>query len=124
VHFGEAHEEIPCSQFGFVEFAVVDHVDDRVGCGGEFIGVIVAKRVAAEIAVSVVVMMVGGGGESIGGGLGEDGTLGLLIILEAAALVFVSATAVARIVASCQYPLTLSFLTLPKHTTYSIGKPS
>ena len=100
--FGEAHEEIPCRLFGFVEFAVVNHIDDRIGCGGEFIGVIVAKRVAAEIAVSmiVVVMMVAGGGESLGGGLGEDGALGTLILLEAAALVFLSAAAVARIVAS------------------------
>jgi hypothetical protein len=100
VDFGEAHEEVPCSLFRFVEFAVVDHVDDRIGCGGEFIGVIVAKRVAAEIAVSVVVVMVGGGGESLGGGLGEDGALGTLILLEAAALVFLSAAAMARIVAS------------------------
>jgi hypothetical protein len=101
VDLGEAHEEIPCGLFGFVEFAVVDHIDDRVGCGGEFIGVIVAKRVAAEIAVSVVVvMMMGTGGESLGGGLGEDGALCPLILLEAAALVFLSAAAVARIVAS------------------------
>jgi hypothetical protein len=102
VDFGETHEEIPCSQFGFVEFAVVDHIDDRIGCGGEFIGVIVAKGVTAEIAVSmvVVVMMVGGGGESLGGGLKEDIALGTLILLEAAALVFLSATTVARIVAS------------------------
>jgi hypothetical protein len=58
----------------------VDHIDDRVGCGGEFIGVIVAKRVAAEIAVSVVVIvvMVGSGGESFGGGLGEDSAQGLM----------------------------------------------
>jgi hypothetical protein len=100
VDFGEAHEEITCGLFGFVEFAVVDHIDDRVGCGGEFIGVIVAKRVTTEIAVSVVVVMVGGGGESLGGGLGEDSALGTLILLEAAALIFLSATAVARIVAS------------------------
>jgi hypothetical protein len=102
VDFREAHEEIPCSLFRFVEFAVVDHIDDRIGSGGEFIGVIFAKRVAAEIAMSVVVVMVmvGGGGESFGGGLGEDGALGTLILLEAAALVFLSAAAVARIVAS------------------------
>jgi len=100
VDFGEAHEEIPCSLFGFVEFAVVDHIDDCVGRGGEFIGVIVAKSVAAEIAVSVVVVMVGSGGESIGGGLGEDSALGTLILIEAAALVFLSAAAMARIVAS------------------------
>lgn len=100
VDFGEAHEEVPCGLFGFVEFAVVDHIDDRVGRGGEFIGVIVAKSVAAEIAVSVVVVMVGSGGESIGGGLGEDSALGTLILIEAAALVFLSAAAVARIVAS------------------------
>jgi hypothetical protein len=48
----------------------------------------------------VVVMMVGGGGESLGGGLKEDIALGTLILLEAAALVFLSATTVARIVAS------------------------
>src|SRR5258708_6314787 len=102
VDFGEAHEEIPCSLFGFVEFAVVDHIDDRDGCGGEFIGDIVAKRVAAEIAVSmvVIVMMVGSGGELIGSGLGEDSAFGKLILLEAAALVFLSAATVARIVAS------------------------
>ena len=83
VDLGEAHEEIPCSLFGFVEFAVVDHIDDRIGCGGEFIGIIVAKRVTAEIAVSmvVVVVMVGGGGESLGGGLKEDGAFGTLILL-------------------------------------------
>ena len=100
--FGEAHEEIPCRLFGLVEFAIVNHIDDRIGCGGEFIGVIVAKCVAAEIAVSmiVVVMMVAVGGESLGGGLGEDVALGTLILLEAAALVFLPAAAVARIVAS------------------------
>ena len=97
----EAHEEVPCGLLGFIEFAVVDHIDDRVGCGGEFIGVIVAKRVTAEVAVRVVVvMMMGAGGESLGGGLGEDSALGPLILLEAAALVLLSATAVARIVAS------------------------
>jgi hypothetical protein len=102
VDFGEAHEEIPCSLFGLVEFAIVDHIDDRVGCGGEFIGVIVTKGVTAKIAMSmiVVVMMVGGGGESRCSGLEEDSALGTLILLEAAALVFLSATAVARIVAS------------------------
>jgi hypothetical protein len=102
VHFGEAHKESPCRLFGLVEFAVVDHIDDRVGCGGEFIGIIVAKRVTAKIAMSmiVVVMMVGGGGESLGGGLEEDSALGTLILLEAAALVFLPAAAVARIVAS------------------------
>jgi hypothetical protein len=49
----------------------VDHIDDHVGSGGEFIGVIVARRVAAEVAVSVVVVMVmmGTGGKSLGGGL-------------------------------------------------------
>lgn len=98
--FGEAHEEIPCRLFGLVEFAIVNHIDDRIGCSGEFIGVIVAECVTAEIAVSVVVMMVGGGSESLGGGLGEDGALGPLILLEAAALVFLPAAAVARIVAS------------------------
>jgi len=102
VHFGEAHEKIPSGLFGFVEFVVVDHIDDRVGCGGEFIGVIVAKCVTAEIAVRAVVVMVmmGTGGESFGGGLSEDSALGTLILLEAAALVFLSATTVARIVAS------------------------
>ena len=98
VDLGEAHEEIPCCLFGFIEFAVADHIDDRIGCGGEFIGVIIAKRVAAEIAVSVVVIvMMVRGGESLAR---EDSALGTLILLEAAALVFLSATAVARIVAS------------------------
>ncbi len=97
--FGEAHEEILCSQFGFIEFTVVDHVDDSVGRRGQFIGIFVAD-VAAEIAVTVVVVMVGGRGESLGGGLGEDSALGTLILLEAASLVFLSAPAVARIVAS------------------------
>ena len=86
-----------------VAAGLVDHIDDGVGCAGEFIGVIVTKRVAAEIAMSmivVVMMVVGGGGESFGGGLEEDSALGTLILLEAAALVFLSATAVARIVAS------------------------
>ena len=98
--FGEAHEEIPCRLFGLVEFAIANHIDDRIGCSGEFIGVIVAECVTAEIAVSVVVMMVAGGGESLGCGLDEDGALGKLILLEAAALVFLAAAAVARIVAS------------------------
>ena len=98
VNFGEAYEEIPCRLFSLVEFAIVDHIDDGVGCVGQFIGVIVT----AEIAMSmiVVVMMVGRGGESFGGGLEEDGALGTLIFLEAAALVFLPAAAVARIVAS------------------------
>jgi hypothetical protein len=65
----------------------VNHIDDRVGRGGEFIGVIVAESVAAEITVSVIVVMMGRGGESIGGGLGEGSALGTLILLEAAALV-------------------------------------
>jgi hypothetical protein len=80
----------------------VDHIDDGVGCGGEFIGVIVTKGVTAKIAMSmtVVVMMVGRGGESLCGGLEEDSALGTLILLEAAALVFLPAAAVARIVAS------------------------
>jgi hypothetical protein len=102
VDFGEAHEKIPCRLFGDVEFAVVDHIDDGVGCGGEFIGVIVTKGVTAKIAMSmiVVVMMVGSGGESLGGGLEESSALGTLILLKAAALVFSSAATVARIVAS------------------------
>ncbi len=80
----------------------MDHIDDRIGCGGEFNGVILAKGVAAEIAVSVlvIVVMVGSSSESFGGGLGEDGALGTLILLEAAALVFLSAAAGARIAAS------------------------
>jgi hypothetical protein len=80
----------------------VDHIDDGVRCGGEFIGIIVTKRVATEIAVSmiVVVIMVSGGGESRGCGLEEDCALGALILLEAAAFVFLPAAAVARIVAS------------------------
>jgi hypothetical protein len=80
----------------------VDHIDDGVGCGSEFIGIIVTKRITAKIAMSMteVVMMVGGGGESLGGGLEEDRALGALILLEAAALVFLPAAAVARIVAS------------------------
>lgn len=100
--FGEAHEEIPCRLFSLVEFAIVDHIDDGVGCDGEFIGVIVTKSVTAKIAMSmiVVVMMVGSGGESFGGGLEEDSALGTLILLEAAALVFLPAAAVARIIAS------------------------
>jgi len=100
VNFGEAYEEIPCRLLGLVEFAIVDHIDDGVGCVGQFIGVIVT--VTAEIAMGmiVVVMMVGRGGESFGGGLEEDGALGTLIFLEAAALVFLPAAAVARIVAS------------------------
>jgi hypothetical protein len=106
VDLGEAHEEIPCGLFGVVEFALVDHIDDRIRCGGEFIGVIIARRVTAEIAVRVVMvmmmmmMMMGAGGESLGGGLGEHSALGALILLEATALVLLSATAVARIVAS------------------------
>ena len=100
VDFGKTNQEIPCSLFRFVEFAVMDHVDDRIGCAGEFIQVILAKGVAAEIAVSVVVVMVGSGHELLGGGLGEDSALGTLILLEAAALVLLSAAAVARIVAS------------------------
>jgi hypothetical protein len=102
VDFGEAHEEIPCRLFGLVEFAVVDHIDNGVGCVGEFIGVIRTKRIAAEIAMSmiVVMMMVGSGGESLGGGLEQNRALGTLILLEAAAFVFLSAAAVARIVAS------------------------
>jgi hypothetical protein len=68
VDFGEAHEEIPCRLFGLVEFAIVDHIDDGVGRGGEFIGVIVTKGVTAKIAMSmiVVVMMVVGRGEPFG----------------------------------------------------------
>jgi hypothetical protein len=98
VNFGEAHEEIPCRLFGLVEFAVVDHIDDGIGCRGEFIGVIGTAKIAMSMVV--VVMMVGGGGESFGGGLSEDSALGTLILLEAAALVFLSAAAVARVVAS------------------------
>lgn len=62
----------------------MDHIDDRVGSRGEFIGVIVAKRVTAEVAVSVVVvmMMMRTGGESLGGGLSEDSALGTLILLR------------------------------------------
>lgn len=101
VDLGEAHEEIPCCQFGFVEFAIVDHIDDRVRCGGEFIGVIIAKRVTAEVAVrAIVVMVMGAGGESLGSGLGENSAFGALILLEATALVLLSAAAVARVVAS------------------------
>jgi hypothetical protein len=75
----------------------VNHIDDGIGCVGEFIGVIVTAKIAMRMIV--VVMMVGGGGESRGGGMKEDRALGTLILLEAAALVFLSAAAVARIVA-------------------------
>jgi hypothetical protein len=80
----------------------VDHIDDRVRRGGQFIGVIVPKGVAAEVAVPaiVVMVMVGSGGESFRGSLSEDSALGALILLEAAALVFLSAAAVARLIAS------------------------
>jgi hypothetical protein len=71
MHFGEAHEEIPCCLFGLVEFALVNHIYDGVGGIGEFIGVIVTKGVTAKIAMSMIVavMMVGGGGQSLDGGL-------------------------------------------------------
>jgi len=101
VHFGESHEEIPRRVFRLVELAIVHHIDDGVGCGGEFIGVIVTAKIAMRMIV--VVMMVGGGGKSRGGGLKEDSTLGTLILLEAAALVFLAAAAVARVVASDLY---------------------
>jgi|GEM_PF-3842069 len=65
VHFGEAHEEIPCRLFGLVEFTLVDHIDDGVGCFGEFIEVIVT----AKIAMRMIMVVVGSGGESLGGGL-------------------------------------------------------
>jgi hypothetical protein len=100
VHFGEAYEKIQCRLFRLVEFAIVNHIDDGIGCVGEFIGVIVTAKIAMRMIVVVVVMMVGGGGESRGGGLKEDSALGTLILLEAAALVFLSAAAVAWIVAS------------------------
>jgi len=53
----------------FEEFAIVNAIDDGVGCGGEFIGVILTKGVTAKIAMSmiVVVMMVGGGCGPLGG---------------------------------------------------------
>jgi hypothetical protein len=81
----------------------VDHIDDGVGCGGEFIGVVVTKCVTAKIAMGMIVVMMvvlGSGGASLGGGLEEDSALGALILLEAAALIFLPAATVARIVAS------------------------
>jgi hypothetical protein len=71
---GEAHEEVPRRLFGFVEFAVVDHIDDSVGCADEHIGlIVVTKGVAAEIALSVGVVVVGGGSEPISGVLCMSG---------------------------------------------------
>jgi hypothetical protein len=48
----------------------------------------------------LVVVMMGAGGESLGGGLGEYSAFGALILLEATALVLLTATAVARVIAS------------------------
>jgi hypothetical protein len=101
VDLWEAHEEIPCGVFGFIEFAVVNHIDDRVGGGRELIGLIVdASDFTAEVALSIAMVVVGRCGDSSGSGLCQGGTFGPLILLKAAAFIFLSAAAVARIVAS------------------------
>jgi hypothetical protein len=63
----------------------VDHVDDGVGCAGEFVGlIVVTKGVAAEIALSVGVVVVGRDSELISSGRRESGTVGAMILLQAA----------------------------------------
>jgi hypothetical protein len=37
MHFGESYEKVTRGAFRLIEVAGVDHIDHRIGCGGEFL---------------------------------------------------------------------------------------
>src|SRR6185312_8145300 len=85
-------EELARGLLGLIEFALVDKIDDGVGVAGEFVLLIIGT---VEVALVL--------GSLCGVGLGsrlQRRALGLLILCEAAALVFLPATAGAGIIAS------------------------
>src|SRR6185437_11927245 len=87
-----ALEELARGLLGLIEFALVDKIDDGVGVAGEFVLLIIGT---VEVALVL--------GSLCGVGLGsrlQRRALGLLILCEAAALVFLPATAGAGIIAS------------------------
>src|SRR6185312_5833581 len=78
-------EELARGLLGLIEFALVDKIDDGVGVAGEFVLLIIGT---VEVALVL--------GSLCGVGLGsrlQRRALGLLILCEAAALVFLPATA-------------------------------
>src|SRR5258708_38182906 len=70
-------------------------IHDGVGVAGQFILTVITEG-TAEVA-SVMVVVVSGGFGGSGRRLGQSGTLGDLILLQAATLIFFPATAVAGI---------------------------
>jgi hypothetical protein len=75
----------------------VDHTDHRIGCGGEFLEIVIdvsPEGIDAGVAVAWRCWRFRGLGRR------ACGTLGRLVFFLAAALVFLSAAAVSRIVAS------------------------
>lgn len=81
--------------FGLIEFAGKDHVDHRIGCGGEFLE-FVTDVIPEQVHSRVACRFWQFGSNS----RRACGTLGRLVFFLAAALVFLSAATVARIVAS------------------------
>jgi hypothetical protein len=95
VDFGEAHEQVTRGVFGFIELASTNHRDDGVRGLGELL----------EVVIDVVREQIGERGSGWGFRLrrfdrGPRGALGGFVLFLAAALVFLPAAAVARIVAS------------------------
>jgi hypothetical protein len=95
VDFREAHKQFTCGVLGLIELPRTNHFYDGVRCLGELL----------EVIVGIVREQFGERGSwwrfrpgCFGGG--SSGALGGLVLFLAAALVFLPAAAVARIVAS------------------------
>ena len=95
VDFGEAHEEVTRGVLGFIELASTNHGDDGVGSCGELLEVVI-ELVREHIGERVSWWRFRLRGLS----RGPCCALGSLVFFLAAAFVFLSAAAVARIVAS------------------------
>src|SRR6185312_14558220 len=88
-----ALEELARGLLGLIELALVDKIDDSVGVAGEFVLLLIIGTVEVALVLSSL----------CGAGLGsrlQRRALGLLILCEAAALVFLPTAARARIITS------------------------
>jgi len=90
VDAGESLQQFLGGLFGLIELAGLDHIDDGIGCHGQFEGEFVFVIAIGEGSGAWALRFAGGVGRA----------LGSLILAEAAFLVFLSAAAGAGIIAS------------------------
>jgi hypothetical protein len=94
VNFGKADDEIAGGFLCLIEFAGMHEIDRGVGRFGQLVWFLLESR------TSHLRLELGLLGSRHGGLCGEDSTLRRLILLEATALIFLPAAAVAWIIAS------------------------